>query len=84
MTVFSCSPASQSWYLAPQELWPTPLPKIPLHALNLWMLDQALAYGMRKVSVIRLWDRQAGDGPGGTKPLHLRRCAGLRQSVCDR
>jgi hypothetical protein len=34
------------------------------------MLDQALAYGMRKVSVIRLWDRQEGDGPGGTKHLH--------------
>jgi hypothetical protein len=34
------------------------------------MLDKALAYGSRKISFICLWDRQAGDGPGGTKHLH--------------
>jgi len=33
------------------------------------MLDQALVYGIRKVSVV--WDRLAGVGPGGgTKHLH--------------
>lgn len=60
----------QGWHIMPQEMGPTPTGEDPFAAVNLWMLDQALAYGARKVSFICLWDRQAGDGPGGTKHLH--------------
>jgi hypothetical protein len=41
-----------------------------LYSLDGGALGQALAYGIRKVSFICLWNRQAGDGPGGTKHLH--------------
>ena len=33
---------------------------------NLWMLHNALAHGSRQVTLIALWNGQAGDGPGGT------------------
>jgi hypothetical protein len=36
---------------------------------NLWMLYNALAYGATKVTVIALWDKGEGDGPGGTADL---------------
>ena len=49
---------------------PTPPGEDSFACVNLWMLDKALAYGSRKISFICLWDRQAGDGPGGTKHLH--------------
>lgn len=60
----------QGWHIMPHELGATPTGEDPFAAVNLWMLNQALAYGTRKVSFICLWDRQAGDGPGGTKHLH--------------
>jgi hypothetical protein len=61
---------AQRWHIMPQELGPTPAGEDAFACGNLWMLDKALAYGARKVSFICLWDRQAGDGPGGTKHLH--------------
>jgi hypothetical protein len=60
----------QGWHIMPHDLRPTPTGEDPFACVNLWMLHQVLAYGARKVSFICLWDRQAGDGPGGTK--HLR------------
>jgi hypothetical protein len=57
-------------HIMPQELGPTPPGEDSFACVNLWMLDQALAYGTRKVSFICLWDGRAGDGPGGTKHLH--------------
>ncbi|MGZ8518754.1 MAG: hypothetical protein ACXWX7_01135 [Candidatus Binatia bacterium] len=60
----------QGWHIMPHELGATPTGEDPFSAVNLWMLNQALAYGTSKVSFICLWDRQAGDGPGGTKHLH--------------
>jgi hypothetical protein len=60
----------QGWHIMPHDLGPTPTSEDPFACVNLWMLDQALAYGTQKVSFICLWDRQAGDGPGGTKHLH--------------
>jgi hypothetical protein len=60
----------RGWHIMPHDLGPTPTGEDPFACVNLWMLDQALAYGTRKVSFICLWDRQAGDGPGGTKHLH--------------
>ena len=61
---------AQGWHIMPQELGPAPLDKDSFARVNLWMLDQALAYGSAKVNFICLWDGQAGDGPGGTKHLH--------------
>jgi hypothetical protein len=57
-------------HIMPQELGPTAPGEDSFACVNLWMLDKALAYGSRKISFICLWDRQAGDGPGGTKHLH--------------
>jgi hypothetical protein len=61
---------ARRWHIMPQELGPTPAGEDSFACVNLWMLDKALAYGARKVSFICLWDRRAGDGPGGTKHLH--------------
>jgi hypothetical protein len=36
---------------------------------NLWTLNEALAAGARHVTVLALWNRQAGDGPGGTADM---------------
>lgn len=61
---------ARGWHIMPHELGPTPTGEDSFACVNLWMLDQALAYGTQKVSFICLWDRQAGDGPGGTRHLH--------------
>lgn len=60
----------QGWHIMPQDLGPTPAREDPFACVNLWMLDQALAYGTKKVCFICLWDCRGGDGPGGTKHLH--------------
>ena len=67
---FGVKEHARRWHIMPQELGPTPPGEDSFACGNLWMLDKALAYGARKVSFICLWDRQAGDGPGGTKHLH--------------
>ena len=36
---------------------------------NIWLLEEALASGAPNLSLIALWDRKSGDGPGGTKDL---------------
>lgn len=36
---------------------------------NLWTLNEALADGARNVTLIALWNRQQGDGPGGTADM---------------
>jgi hypothetical protein len=59
-----------AWHIMPHDLGPTPAGEDSFACVNLWMLDQALDYGTSKVRFICLWDRQAGDGPGGTKHLH--------------
>lgn len=61
---------ARRWHIMPQELGPTPPGEDAFACGNLWMLDKALAYGPKKVSFICLWDRQAGEGPGGTRHLH--------------
>ncbi|MGZ8485373.1 MAG: hypothetical protein ACXW6R_15715 [Candidatus Binatia bacterium] len=50
----------QGWHIMPHELGATPTGEDPFAAVNLWMLNQALAYGTRKVSFICLWDRSSG------------------------
>jgi hypothetical protein len=67
---FSVKERVQGWHIMPHEPGTAPTGEDPFAAVNLWMLNQALAYGTSKVSFICLWDRQAGDGPGGTKHLH--------------
>jgi hypothetical protein len=36
---------------------------------NRWILHNALVYGASKVTLIALWNRAPGDGPGGTKHM---------------
>lgn len=36
---------------------------------NLWMLHNALAYGAPNVTLVALWNRKGGDGPGGTQDM---------------
>ncbi len=36
---------------------------------NLWMLHHALAHGSTRITLIALWNGQAGDGPGGTADM---------------
>ncbi|MEX5213407.1 MAG: hypothetical protein NW703_04515 [Nitrospiraceae bacterium] len=36
---------------------------------NLWMLYHALAIGAARVTLIALWNRARGDGPGGTEDM---------------
>jgi hypothetical protein len=36
---------------------------------NLWILHNALAAGADRVTLIALWDGEAGDGPGGTADM---------------
>ncbi|MPZ44992.1 MAG: hypothetical protein GEV05_16640 [Betaproteobacteria bacterium] len=50
-------------------LGPTPEGESPFQRCNLWMLDEALAKGARKVRFICLWDGEDGDGPGGTRHM---------------
>ena len=53
----------------PEELGPAP-DGISLHdRCNRWMIYTALSYGLSRVSFVALWDRAAGDGPGGTENM---------------
>lgn len=42
----------------------------PYARTNLWLLQSAFARGEDKVHFICLWNRQGGDGPGGTEQMH--------------
>lgn len=42
----------------------------PYARTNLWLLQRAFARGEDKVHFICLWNRQGGDGPGGTEQMH--------------
>lgn len=51
---------------------------------NLWMLEEALAEGGERVTLIALWNGQEGDGPGGTGDLVERaRERGARTVILD-
>ena len=54
----------------PEELGETPENMNPYERNNLWQLYTALAWGPEKVHFICLWNREGGDGPGGTKHMH--------------
>lgn len=36
---------------------------------NLWMLRNAIAIAARNITLLALWDREGGDGPGGTEDM---------------
>ena len=36
---------------------------------NLWLLSEALCLAPKNLTVIGLWDGEAGDGPGGTEHM---------------
>jgi tetratricopeptide (TPR) repeat protein len=55
--------------IMPEELGETPKGVNPYARNNLWELYSALALGSDKVHFISLWNRQEGDGPGGTKHM---------------
>jgi hypothetical protein len=54
----------------PEVLGPTPAGVDPFARNNLWQLYTALAWGPDKVNFICLWNRQEGDGPGGTQHMY--------------
>ena len=56
-------------FITPEELGPEPKGVNRYSRANLWQLYTALAWGLEKVHFICLWDRQSGDGPGGTKHM---------------
>jgi tetratricopeptide (TPR) repeat protein len=57
-------------YVMPEELGRTPKNINPYARNNLWQLYTALAWGPDKVRFVCLWNRQGGDGPGGTKDMY--------------
>ncbi len=64
-------PAPQSKVLVmPEVLGPTPAGVDPFARNNLWQLYTALAWGPDKVNFLCLWNRQEGDGPGGTQHMY--------------
>lgn len=64
-------PAPRSKILVmPEVLGSTPAGVDPFVRNNLWQLYTALAWGPEKVHFICLWNRQGGDGPGGTKNMY--------------
>lgn len=59
--------------IMPDELGPLPKgvdPSYPYSRNNLWQLYTALSWNPENVRFICLWNRKAGDGPGGTKHMH--------------
>ena len=54
----------------PEELGPSANDMSPYARNNLWQLEAALAFGPRKVHFICLWNREKGDGPGGTQHMY--------------
>lgn len=56
--------------IMPAELGPPPAGISPYVLTNLWLLHSALTRGEDKVHFICLWNRQGGDGPGGTEHMH--------------
>jgi hypothetical protein len=51
---------------------------------NRWMLNNALVYGARKVTLLALWNGEGGDGPGGTQDMvETARARGAKVAILD-
>ncbi len=61
---------NNSLLIVPEELGPLPFNSNPYERNNLWQLYSALSWGAEKVHFLCLWNRQGGDGPGGTKHMY--------------
>ena len=65
--------AGRLYQLADNDQLPAWLARLPDYNLwernNRWMLQSALAYGADKLTLVALWDGQAGDAPGGTQHM---------------
>jgi hypothetical protein len=57
-------------FILTDELLPDATNENPYVRTNLWLLDSALAWGEQKVHFICLWNRQGGDGLGGTEQMY--------------
>jgi tetratricopeptide (TPR) repeat protein len=57
-------------HVMPHELGATPKGMKPFARNNTWQLYTALAYGPERVRFVCLWNRQEGDGAGGTKHMY--------------
>jgi hypothetical protein len=57
-------------FVMPDELGPVPKGTNPYARNNLWQLHTALSCGPDKVRFVCLWNRQGGDGPGGTEHMY--------------
>jgi len=55
--------------IMPEELGPLPAAANPFARINLWQLYTSLAWGPEKVRFVCLWNRNGGDGPGGTQHM---------------
>jgi tetratricopeptide (TPR) repeat protein len=53
----------------PEVLGELPPAANPFARLNLWQLYTSLAWGPEKVRFVCLWNRNGGDGPGGTQHM---------------
>jgi tetratricopeptide (TPR) repeat protein len=62
-------PLTRVWFM-PDELGPTPEGMNPFARNNLWQLYSALAWGSERTHFLCLWNRESGDGPGGTQHMH--------------
>ena len=56
--------------IMPNELGPVLTGVSAFSRTNIWQLYTALAWGPEKVRFACLWNRQGGDGPGGTEHMH--------------
>jgi hypothetical protein len=51
---------------------------------NRWMLNNALVYGARNVTLLALWNGEGGDGPGGTQDMvETARARGAKVVILD-
>jgi len=68
-----CEASGRLYQLADSDQLPAWLARLPDYNLwernNRWMLQSALAYGADKLTLLALWDGQAGDAPGGTQHM---------------
>jgi hypothetical protein len=71
--------------IQPEALGPAPAGTSIYDRNNRWLAYTAMAHGLDRLRVLCLWDRQAGDGPGGTKDMVdlVGRLAGTASAIID-
>ena len=68
-----CETAGNFFQLGEGQALPNWLASLPDYSIwernNRWMLQAALAWGADRLTLLVLWDGQAGDAPGGTQHM---------------